>query len=148
MTQELQKLNNRHYKIIDFCLRGFTNRQIAEQLSITDQAVSIIINSPIFKHELALRRSALSEIKDERIAVEEDDVARTLRDGAIKAAAKLVLNTNCGNPGAENSACEAILDRTGYSRVTKQENKSVGVQITITKELADVIRSTLDMEQA
>lgn len=147
MANEIKKLNNRHYKMIDLCLRGFKNVQIAEQLQMTPSAVALIINSGLFQHELSIRRSQLAATSNEHIANVDDEVDKTLREGALKAANRLVLNTQCGVPSAENAASEAILDRTGFSRVTKQENKSVGVQLIITPELASVIKSTLSMEQ-
>lgn len=52
----VRHLNQRHYKILDLALSGHNGKQIAEQLNISSQMISVIINSPSFQHELSLRR--------------------------------------------------------------------------------------------
>lgn len=64
MTPILQKLNNRHQKMIELCLAGYTNGQLAEVFGMTDSRISLILKTPIFQHELALRREKQNQVTD------------------------------------------------------------------------------------
>lgn len=55
--ENIIKLNARHYKILDYCVAGLTVHQIAEKLTVSTRLIELVVNSPSFQHELAIRRS-------------------------------------------------------------------------------------------
>ena len=63
---QILTLNPRHLKILDLCLLGWANRDIANHLDMGENQISVIKNSPSFKHEFAMRRTNLEKHKNEK----------------------------------------------------------------------------------
>jgi len=147
-TKELIKLNQRHFKILDYCIAGITNREIAKKLSMSDRQVHIIVQSPSFQHELAIRRKAFEENFDERIAEVEAEVAETLRKSSSTAAKALVHGLFSPDGNLKFKSAEAILDRTGHPRVSKQISTDAKVVVNITGEDIQLLKETLEMENS
>ena len=66
MPNDLQQLRERHHRIVDLCLDGFTNTQIAQELQMAPQSISTIKLSPIFQAELS-RRRGIKEVTDDSL---------------------------------------------------------------------------------
>ncbi len=142
-NRQIISLNPRHYKILELCLRGFTNKQIADYLGMSAMQISNVINSPSFQHELAIRRSQLETMSNESIVDSLDDVTRFIRDGARQAVQRLV---NCVDSPDESIALRAsqdVLDRAGYPRVSRVESRSMSVNLSSAD--AELIRDTLNI---
>jgi len=146
-NDSLIKLNQRHFKILDYCIAGMTNRQIAQKLSMSDRQVHIVVQSPSFQHELAIRRKAFEEDFDEKIAQAESDVAETLRENSCIAAKALVHGLYSPDGNLKFKSAEAILDRTGHPRVSKQISTDAKVVVNISSEDIQLLKETLEMER-
>ncbi len=57
---ELQRLLPRHHAIINLALAGMSRKGIAEKISLTPEAVGIILRVPIVQDELALADQNMS----------------------------------------------------------------------------------------
>lgn len=146
MSAELQKINPRHFKILDLALRGLTPGQIAEAVNLCVDRVSVILKSPSFQHEMALRRAVIDEKRAEAIAEgREDPVLAKLRSGALQAAQKLVMNISDPSPNVAHRASVEILDRTGYVPTQKHEVSGRHLVVNIDSDASKNIQETLSI---
>jgi len=144
---QITKLNPRHNKIIDYCVEGMTVKQIAEKLNMSQRQVSIIINSGAFQHQLATRRSAYEEDHDEKLAESEVQTAHDiLQQHAAEAAQKLVAGLKFGTDALQLRSAESILDRTGTTKITRQETDDKPI-INISREDLQLLKETLELER-
>jgi len=145
----VEKLNGRHYKILDLRVEGWTVQQIADHLGMHRNQVSIVLNSPTFEHEFALRRARREETVDIESAVGVDEVQKALQEGAREAAQKLVRTVK--NPTAtDRDAChaaEAILDRTGYPKTQRQEGGGSQQIVVVGADKLEKLTEALEMDR-
>ena len=145
MAHTLQTLNARHYKIIDFCLRGWTNKQIAAHLGMTSVGVGIIVNSPNFQHELALRRSKLEDVSDSTIIHSDDAVTKAIRAGTLDAVKALVKGIDSEDERVQLKAAAEILDRGGFPKTQRVEAKTLSV--VLSSKDVDRIQETFQLDE-
>lgn len=145
MVTTIQKLSARHYKIVELCLRGWIPKAIAEHLDMSQQQVSIVINSDSFQYQLAERRAKLNDRQDQDIVEQTTKVDEAIAEHTMAAVNRLGLVVSSGKDGDAIRACDSILDRGGHARVQKTENKSVSV--TIDAEDAKLIAETMGMDR-
>ncbi len=123
----IQQLNPRHYKILEFVLRGWTNKQIADHLDITQSNVSVVTRSPSFQHEVSMRRASLEDMSNQSIVSSDQEVTDAIREGTKSAVDRII---GCIHSTDENVAVRAsteILDRGGFPKVSKIESRSLSV---------------------
>jgi len=142
----IQRLNARHFKIIDYCLAGKTHVEIAGILQMTARSVGLVVNSSSFQHELALRREVLNEKIDDKILSDIDAVQENLNQAVLSAAKKLIGLMDSGEEGIALRAASTVLDRGGYPAVTKTIGSVTGT-IGIDKKAAKLIRESLKMDK-
>lgn len=149
MSYDLKTLNPRHFKIIELCLRGITNKQIANDLSMTPNAVSIITSSPNFQREYAIQKTILDEKKIDNIAVESstavknaDTVKAKLVEATHAAVEKLTTLVNSEDETLAMKASLEVLDRGGHPKSTKVENVET-FHISLSDEAADRLAKAL-----
>ena len=142
----IQELNPRHHKILDYCIAGLTNKQIAEKLNMSDRQVCIIIKAQSFQHELAIRRSAFQQDLDEKLATQEDEAANHLKQNAFKAAKVLSGCLNSPSDHIKLRSAESILDRTGHQKATPQKQQDDKTIINISRDDLLLLQETLEME--
>lgn len=144
-VNRIAQLNPRHYKILEFVLRGWTNVQISDHLNVSQTMISVVRNSPSFQHEVSLRRAKLEDLNNQNIANSDQDVSDAIREGA-KAAVDLLLGS-IHSPD-ENIAIRAsteILDRGGFPKVSKIESKTLSV--VLNAEDLKTLRDTMDLDK-
>ena len=145
MSYNLKTLNPRHYKIIELCLRGKTNKQIADELSMTSNAVSIITSSPNFQREFAIQKVILDERKIDSIAVEssvKNTVEEKLKEATRDAVDKLTKTINSDDESLAMKAALEVLDRGGHPKSTKVENVET-LHVNLSDEAADRLAKAL-----
>lgn len=145
MNVTIQKLSNRHFKILEFCLRGWTGKQIANHLKMSETQISIITKSPTFQYELAMRREKLDNIVDDKIVEEVDEVENIIKEGTVAAARRLVGTVQNADSNVALKASEAVLDRGGYPKVSSTEKRVVNVNIDA--KLGELIKETLELDK-
>ena len=118
MSYEIKKLLPRHYKIMDLLLLGKKQKEIARILDLSEQAVSSIVNSPVFKLEIPNREF---EVKNTSIDGE-DTPAELLRRATIDSARRLCMLLDSEDERVVLHTAKDILDRGGYPKVTKTTN--------------------------
>lgn len=146
MHNKIKKLNSRHFKILDLCILGKTTNQIAELLGMKRAQINLIINAPNFQHELAMRRERFEEQQFDEIKNNEDEVANTLREGAIAAAEKLVLGIDSPDDTLAIRSATEILDRTGYPKTQRVDGAAKTV-VVINNSDADRLRESLELDR-
>lgn len=143
---EIQQLNERHFRILDFTLEGKSPTQIAELLDMTPVGIITVQKSPSFQHELAIRRKHIAETHDENIALHREDKAlEKLKDSALAAATRISAEVNSANAGIALRASESILDRIGIGKVDKHQIEEKSVSINVSTTDAALIAETLRM---
>ena len=139
------RLNARHQTILDYCLAGHRQVDIAKQLNMSASQVHLIVNAPNFQHELAIRRETLQAVKTERLASREDPVVSQLKQGALAAAGALVSSLASENDSIRVKSAGEILDRTGYGRVQKIDASVKCATIMLKSDEAKALTETLNM---
>lgn len=139
----IQKLNARHYKIVDLLVLGWTNAQIAEHLHMSQSQVSVVVNSASTQHQVARRRSKMEQRLDNASADATQSVDDAIKSHTLQAVTRLGLIIETGKEANAVRACSDILDRGGYPRVQKTESKNV--TLTIDAGDAALIAETLKM---
>jgi hypothetical protein len=145
MTFTATKLNARHQKILDYCLAGHKQSDIAKQLSMSATQVNLIINAPNFQHELALRREVLQDVKNERLTSQEDPITEQLKRGALSAAMTLVNGLADESATTRIKSATEILDRTGHAKVQKIDANIKSATVVLKSEEAKALTDTLKM---
>ena len=87
MSYEIKKLLPKHFKVMDLFLLGRKQKEIAKELCMSEQAVSSIVNSRVFKEELPKRKSAVQEMKVEG----ELSAGDLLRSAVVKSASGVII---------------------------------------------------------
>jgi len=136
----------RHFKIVDLAVKGLTAKQIADQLNIGQPQVSVILNSPTFKHEFALRRAMYEEKTTQEQVDGEDEIVKTLKEGARAAAEKLVGHIESPESSISLRSCTEILDRTGYAKKPDQTVINTGATIILASDDASRIVDSIEMD--
>ena len=142
---KIQKLSPRHFEILDKHLAGVSNKDIASELGITPQMVTILVNSPNFQHELALRRGVVEGLKNERLADTTDPAVELLRANALRAAEKLVSGLDEESFAIRKNSATEILDRVGVGKVQKIDANVKSAVIHLDKDDISAITETLKM---
>jgi len=142
MSFSLQKLNPRHYKILDMAVSGMQAVDIAHSLKMSPTQVNNILRSPSFQHQFALRRKQHEYIQD---TSESDSVKQLLKDNAEKAASKLIDCVNSDDERIAIKSASEILDRSGYPKEQQQIQKDNSVNILINASDFTVLKDSLDM---
>ena len=131
---EIQRLLPRHYRILDLVLSGqYTVKAIAQQMDMSPQAVSLIINSPVFQHQLARRRREIEKQRDESLSIALAEAQEELKRAAPQAARVHAELLEDEDPRVRQSSANAILDRVGLG---KQQIQQGQVSITVLDENA------------
>ena len=151
----LKSLNPRHYKIIELTLRGLTVGQIATELSMTTQAITIVTHSPNFQHEYAMQKTIVDSKKHDDIATEHSDVApeevvnSKLREATLIAVDKLTEAMESDDESLALKATLETLDRGGHPRSVKTENVET-LHVSLSNEAAQRIADaiTLDVDDS
>ena len=130
MSQSIIQLNPRHHKMLEFVLRGWTNKQIADHLDMSPQNVSLVTRSPSFQHEVSLRRVKLDDMSNQSIVSADQDVTNAIREGAKAAVDRILSGIHSADENIAIRASTEILDRGGFPKVSKIESKSLSVVMT------------------
>lgn len=108
--------------------------------------VSIVINSPNFQHELALRRERINSHKDQNLAAVGDAAQEELANNARAAAMKLVGGLDSDDERIVNKSANDILDRTGHAKLVRQESKIAAAVVVLNGDDVTRITESLAME--
>jgi hypothetical protein len=107
----LKRIAPRHLKILELAGQGMSNKDIARQLGVGGQTVSLVLKNPLAQQTLSARFGARVEAVQEEVARGESKAGETLRKGAELAAERLVgLVDSCDERVARQSAVD-VLDR-------------------------------------
>ena len=140
MAYELKRLQSRHHLILDLLLEGKTQAEIARKMGYSDYGLSNVINCSIFKAELERRRTERHNYMYEAEVRYNRSAREKLDDAAVKAAETQVELLRSENPKIKQMSAMDILDRTGYSKVSRNESTSRSVQLVLTPEYLERMR--------
>jgi len=148
MPFSLQKLNPRHFKILDLCLDGLQAVDIARHLKMTPTQINNIIRSPSFQHQFAVRRKQREDTQDASAVSEIDHVKNLLKENTEKAANKLIASIDSNDEKIAIKSASEILDRGGYPSIKEQRIQDNSVNIVINSEELSVLKDSLAMISA
>lgn len=143
----IESLNPRHYKILDLCVRGKTAKQIADYLEMTPKQVSIVLGSPGFQHQFAIRRAKYEQTADDKHIEAEDSATMILKEAARDAADKMKSLLTSEDETISLRSATAILDRTGHHKTESRAGRGSQTAIFINAEQAQVILETMEMDK-
>jgi len=148
MRAAIEQLTPRHFKILDYLIDGWTPKRISEKLFITQTQISVIMNSPCFKHQLAMRRALYEERKNEEQVEEEDEVMKLLKESAKMAAEKLKASISNVDAKIAIHASTEVLDRAGYGKVVKSASQTanIGPVLILSVKDANRIIETIELD--
>jgi len=109
---ELQRLLPRHFKVLELCLEGHSRKTIAQTVGLTEQAISLITNSPIFQDEIARRRDTRNKKDDEGRSVHLEKARGILEEASVSAAKTQVSLLSSDKEHIQLASAKDILDRT------------------------------------
>lgn len=137
---DLRRLLPRHYKIMELRNQGYTVKDIAQALCLSQGGVSNIINSPLFKDESARRNQIqdkqLSEARNEQEISSRD----YLRKHELAAAKKLTSLMNSQNEKIAQSSAIEILNRVDGS--AQEDGAKIYVEADALKTLLTALNET------
>ena len=121
MSYEIKKLLPRHYMVMDLLILGLKQKQIAEKIGLSEQAVSSIVRSKVFRDELPKRLAKVMETPgQDGISTEQ-----LLREKTREAAERLCELLDSKEDRVALRAAQDILDRAGYGKVKRPPRKHV-----------------------
>lgn len=130
------KMNSKIRRIILLDIKGAKGKEIAEDIGLSENRVSIIRNTPFYREE---REKTFQSLQSETIEKQSDQIAygdpveQELKDNALDAAKEKVRLMNEGtNDFVRSSAAGDILDRAGY----KAHTEKTKLEITVTEKMA------------
>lgn len=109
---EIQRMLPRHFAILNLVLAGNGPKEIAQALGMTPQAISLIMNSPIFQHEVSRRRDGIDKVVDQELASAPIRAKQILEENAAAAAqVHIDIIENEVDPRVRQASANSILDR-------------------------------------
>lgn len=139
----VQNLLPRHSKIMDLLIEGFTPFSAASKLNMPYRQVYNLVHTPSFQHKLHLRRTRVEERIEDKIVEDTLSVQDYLQEATQHAAQKLISLMDSPSDTVARAAANDILDRTGFAKVTKNENIVTSVEID--SDMSKTIAETLKM---
>ena len=137
----IQKLKESHMNMVTLMLEGLSDIEIGDATGYTPVQVRNVKNSPIFQHELAVRREELDKGTITKIQDNLSDASKILADNASRAAETQVDLLDSENEAIQQRAAQDILDRAGFPKVTKVQESSVRISAQLTmKQLQEIQR--------
>lgn len=127
MANEIERLLPRHYTIMDLAMGGNGPKEIAQVLEMTPQAISGIMNSPIFQDSIAKRRDAMQKEMDSNLAMVPNRAKELLDASSYKAAAKHVELVDHPDARIAQKSASEILDRV-FGDQSKQHSPTVIIE--------------------
>ena len=108
---EIERLLPRHKKIVELCLAGHSNKDIAQVVGLTPQAIGLITRAPIFQQALAQRRQEQNAQEDEELHQSLVKARTIIEEASVEAAETQVELLNCEDSSIRLQSAKAILDR-------------------------------------
>lgn len=140
MGYEVSRMLPRHFTILDMCLSGQNNALIAQSLDMTPQAISLIINSPIFQTELARRRKDIEKQTNQELANMPTRAKQLLEENSYMAAQVHVdLCNPINDPKIRQVSASVILDRV----MGDGKNQSHNAVVMIGNDALEILRQAL-----
>jgi len=119
----------REDEILRRILAGATNKAIAEDMGLTENRVSFIVNSPIFQAKQTSKQEIINKKFDDNLAT--DPVQRIFQANKEKAANKIV--TLMDNPKSLKLQKSAAVDVLEFSGTTKKAKEDHSTNIFVDK---------------
>lgn len=142
---QIHKLNARHFRVLDLVLEGKSNKDIAAEVRMGESAVSVLVRSPSFQHELAIRRGVRDAMVDEKAVHDLEPAMNELRKNALLAAQRITDGLHEEGFGNRKAAAVEVLDRVGITKVNKSEVDIKAAHVILSSEDAKVLQETLRM---
>ena len=129
-----KKLHARHHRMAELVSIGCNNKQIAQELGMTQSAVSLNVNSPLMQQLVAkMRDERLSRIKDQAVEVTDLNDFQELTPQAVELYKRYIDSDNDElAPKDKARLAGDIMDRGGIPK--RSESHVSQTRFTITAE--------------
>lgn len=131
---------------MDLYLQGFTQKQISDTVDMKQTQLSIVVNSPNFQHELALRRQKKEDLITTKLASVTQEARDLLRENTKKAAERIIGLLDSEDESIQRQSANDLLDRAGIPKVQKQESKNLSAVVVLSSEDVSRLREGLLMD--
>ncbi len=147
ISKQVLKLMPRHYKILDYAIAGWKPTEIAQEMGMARSQISIVMNSPSFQHQFAIRRREYETVQHEHQSNKIDEVANALKENALAAADKLISGIASPDEKIALKSATELLDRAGYPKEQKVSG-DVGAKTQIIVNSVDLnnLKESLDLD--
>lgn len=116
-VEQIEQVHHRAREVLRLIALGYANNEIAQMLGISQYTVSAIKNSPISQVHL----QQLAEKRDNiTVGVRRD--LDSLSEKAVTLYKKVLNNEVEASIGQQIKVADAVLDRTGFAKVTSVQN--------------------------
>jgi Spy/CpxP family protein refolding chaperone len=135
---------------MDCFIAGWTNNQVAEKFNMKPTQVSIILHSPNFQHEMALRRARNQQTVDQAIVettTQRQKVDEIIKNGTIKAAEKMCSLVDSEDESIARQSASDLLDRGGFPKTTKQESKTMAAVMVLDEKMVKRIEESVLLDE-
>jgi HEAT repeat protein len=138
----VQRLLQRHYKIIDLAAAGHDVKTIAETLGMKPHSIGLILKSPLVQHELAKvrKQSKESEVLGMDREALRGKTLSILEQASVKAAEVVQELLEDVNPTVRLRASDSILDRVFGNQ---KDGHGMSTVINITAENVQLLHQAL-----
>lgn len=127
---QLKQLSPKHYRMLEMTLQGMGRAEIAREMDVTPQCVSLVVNSPVFQQQLSRRRERRERAEDQGSGIAAARAREVLDNAAEQAAEKHVALLGSEDDAIAQRSASEILDRTGVTRqAQRKDNEHAGVLI-------------------
>lgn len=146
MKTTIERLKQKHDTMLNLCLQGYSNKEISDLVNLKQTQVSIVVRSPNFQHQLALKRAQLDERTITNLATVREEVNQVLKEGSINAARKLCGLVDSEDESIARMSASDLLDRTGHPKVTKSENRSLQAVVVLNPDDVSRIQESVELD--
>lgn len=145
---EIQRLLPRHFRILELVIEGWSLPQISSEVGMTTKALDVITKSPLFRSEVARRRTYVQKREDEIRSSILGDARDRLVQSAEQAALVQIGLLESKNESIKQRAATDILDRVfpdgRMPGVGQETGGKSGVQVVINAESINVLTSAIN----
>jgi hypothetical protein len=142
----IQYFGAREDEILRRVLAGATNKAIAEEMGLTENRVSFIVNSPIFQAKQTSKQEIINSKFDEKLS--DDPVKRIFHESAEAAAKNIVrLSKNAKSEKVQAKTSNDVLGYDGYTQKPQEEHSTnIYIDKSTSKHLHVAIKA-LDIDE-
>ena len=137
---QLKHLSSRHRAMMRYLIAGTPQEELVVIFGLTQPRLSVIMNSPLFRIELAKMQKEVNAqfVENESSKVHTSDVRGKLQEEALRSLDKIIeLRDGAVSERVRQLSALEILDRAGYKAAEKIESR---IEVDASEGLVNAIQ--------